>query len=607
MRDWRDVWRRLFPRQVLRSDIDDELDFHIDGRVAELIRRGLTEEKARHEVMKRFGDRTQVREDCHRMGLQRIEREEWSMVIDNLWHDVRMAGRSLSRQPGLSAVIVLTLALGIGTTTAIFSVVNGVLLRPLPYEDAARLAMIWENDRATGTVREPASVLDFFDFRERSQAFDGMAMYATGSLNLTRAGGEPRRLRVVTASADLLRVLGVAPALGRAITAAEDVPGGEPVALFTHAFWQDAFAAAPEVIGTLIELNDRSHTVIGVLPPGFDFPDLDYDLWIPLQRDSTNSARARHDVRVLGRLAAASSFANASEELASIAADLEASYRENANRGVFVEPLTDYRRGGAETTLWLLFAAVTTVLAIACANVANLLLARGAARAQETAVYVALGASDARLARRFLAEGLLLTGLALLAGGMLSTVGLGALLALAPPQLLGQAVVGIDSRVLLFAAATSALIGVGCGLLPTLQARRVDVQSALKAGRSQAEAAAVSKLFMRRCLVAGQTSLWRWCCWSLPRCSSERCGTSKESTLGFVPQTCSEPISSFPTPAIRATSGIGPAGPNDSTSTMLCWRAYRLCRACVRPRWPRITHSRLASPTASGSSASPTT
>ena len=165
MRDWRDVWRRLFPRQVLRSDIDDELDFHIDGRVAELIRRGLTEEKARHEVMKRFGDRTQVREDCHRMGLQRIEREEWSMVIDNLWHDVRMAGRSLSRQPGLSAVIVLTLALGIGTTTAIFSVVNGVLLRPLPYEDAARLAMIWENDRATGTVREPASVLDFFDFR----------------------------------------------------------------------------------------------------------------------------------------------------------------------------------------------------------------------------------------------------------------------------------------------------------------------------------------------------------------------------------------------------------------------------------------------------------
>ncbi len=284
MRDWRDVWRRLFPRQVLRSDIDDELDFHIDGRVAELIRRGLTGEKARHEVMKRFGDRTQVREDCHRMGLQRIEREEWSMVIDNLWHDVRMAGRSLSRQPGLSAVIVLTLALGIGTTTAIFSVVNGVLLRPLPYEDAARLAMIWENDRATGTVREPASVLDFFDFRERSQAFDGMAMYATGSLNLTRAGGEPRRLRVVTASADLLRVLGVAPALGRAITAAEDVPGGEPVALFTHAFWQDAFAAAPEVIGTLIELNDRSHTVIGVLPPGFDFPDLDYDLWIPLQR-----------------------------------------------------------------------------------------------------------------------------------------------------------------------------------------------------------------------------------------------------------------------------------------------------------------------------------
>ncbi len=429
------------------------------------------------------------------------------MMIDKLWHDLRMALRSLSRRPGLSAVVVLTLALGIGSTTAIFSVVNGVLLRPLPYEDASRLAMIWENDRATGTVREQASVHDFIDFRERSREFDVMAIYATGNLNLTRASGEPRRLRVVTANADLLGVLGVSPALGREFTAAEDVPGGEQVVLLTHAFWRDAFAAAPDVVGSSIRLNDRGYTVIGVLPAGFDFPDPDYDLWTSLQRDATNSGRARHDVNVLGRLAADSSFAQAADELDSIAADLEASYRENANRGVLVEPLTDYRSGGAKTTLWLLFGAVTTVLAIACANVANLLLAQGAGRAQETAVYVALGASNARLARRFLAEGLVLTGLALLAGGALSIVGLRALLTLAPPQLLGRDVVGLDAWVLLFAAGTSALIGIGCGLLPTLQSRRVNVQSALKEGRSQAEAAAVSKLFMRRCLVAGQTAL----------------------------------------------------------------------------------------------------
>ena len=369
-------------------------------------------------------------------------------------------------------------------------------------------AIIWENDRASGTTREAASIPDYFDFLQRTRTFADIAMFAFRPATMSRSDGEPIRIDIAATTHNLEEILGVATQVGRGLNPSEDQPGGDLVALLADDFWHSAFNGDDAVLGTTIRIDDRSHTIVGVLPARLDFPVKGFDMWVPMQQSPTTAPRSNHSVRLIGRLAPGATIAEADAEMGGIAADLEVEYpNDNANRGTFVQPLDEVMRGDVRLTLSVLFGAVAAVLLIACANVANLLLARGADRTQEVAVCVALGAGSARLIRRFLIESLMLAGVAMALGVALAFFGLRALLAIAPGDVLAVGTTEIDLTVLGFALATSALIGTVFGLIPTLQARRLDVQSQLKEGRNQAQAASASKQLLRRLLVAGQLAM----------------------------------------------------------------------------------------------------
>ncbi len=507
MTSWRELWRRIIPSRTVEPDVDDELRFHLEGKAEELMARGMSPGEARAEARRRFGNWDEVEAATRRYARQRARREERRAVLDTLLHDLRHAFRALVRNRGFTAVVTLTLAVGIGATTAIFSVVSGVLLRPLPFDAPERLVIVWQNDRATGTTREAASTADYWDFRERIRSFSELAMYATGSVNLTRDDGEPRRLAAAVVTHTLDDVLGIRPALGRGIAPREDRPDAGRVALLSHRLWRTEFEGDPEVMGRTVRVDDEPVTVIGVLPEDLDFPDGETDLWLPIGETPATSVRERHWVRVIGRLAAGTSLAAARSETTRIAAELEAEFPANANRGAFVEPLEEVKRGDVALTLWVLFGAVMTVLLIACANVATLLLARGASRARELAVCAALGAGTGRLARRFVLEGGLVAAGAAAGGLLLALGGIRLLEGLAPAGILALGEVGIDARVLAFTTLVAAVVAVGFGLLPTLQARGLDLQTNLKEGRATAEGEAVGRMGFRRLLVAGQVAL----------------------------------------------------------------------------------------------------
>ncbi len=427
--------------------------------------------------------------------------------MDLLAHDVRLAARGLRLDKGFTVVVVVTLALGIGATTALFSVVNGVLLRPLPFAAPERLVHVWQNDRETGTVREPSSWPDYLDLQTMNRSFTDVAAYGTSSANLTRSDGDPARVRVASVSSNLASTLGVSPAVGRTITPDEARPGGAKVALLSDGYWTEALGRDLDVLGTTLVLDDEPYTVIGVLPPGLDFPEAVTDAWVPLQTDAELTPRYTHPFQVVARLAPGASVATAQDDVTAIMAQLEAQYPENEARGGFVETFPDVIRGSVSRPLMILFGAVFTVLLVACANVANLFLARGARRTHELAIYTALGATRGRLARRFLIESVLLTGAASVAGMGLAVVGLRATLAVAPPELLALGEVGLDGGVFAFAIGIVVVVTLGFALVPVRQARRLDVQTALKEGRAQSGAGAMEKLRARRILVVSQMAL----------------------------------------------------------------------------------------------------
>jgi putative ABC transport system permease protein len=428
--------------------------------------------------------------------------------VDALKGDTRRALRSMASRPAFTAAVVLTLALGIGANTAIFSVVNAVLLQPLPYHDASRLVMLWENDRNSGTVREPASVPDYFDFAARNRVFAGIAGLQPRALNFTASspGADAELLSAAAVTRDFLPVMGVSPLLGRGFLATEEAPGGAPVVLISEHLWRSRFAASPSAIGERIVLEDSSYTVIGVLPDGLDLPSMppgftslssDVDVWLPLAATPASSPRSRHDVVLLARLRPGVSAASAQNEMAALAAQLETEYpRDNRARGVFVEPLQSSLVRGVRPALAVLLAAVGLVLLIACANVANLLLARTAARRREVAVRVALGAGASRIAVQFFVESLLLAFVSALAGVGIAALGLRALLSLAPADLPRASAISLDPRVLAFTMLIALALAIAFGLLPAIVSRGMDVQSALReeGGRGSSGNRASSRL-----------------------------------------------------------------------------------------------------------------
>jgi len=402
--------------------------------------------------------------------------------MDTLRFHLRSAVRALTRRPGLTAVALVTLALGIGANTAIFSVVRGVLLRPFPFAQPERLVVVWETNRQWNLPKMYAAPPTFDDWRRQSESFQSMAAFAPGTYALGAGGGPEGVTEVVGArvSAGLFDLLGVTPALGRTFTAEEDRPGAAPAVLLSHALWARRYGADPALVGKTIEVDGTARRVVGVLPDGFVFPPSmalegtapaeSAALWVPLGYDYQGMSRGAHHLTVVGRLAPGVSRAAALAELQALAGTLATEYPDtNAGWSVAVTPLAEEIVGPIEPALWLLLGAVALVLLIACVNVANLLLAAGTERRAELAVRRALGASGGRLAGQILTESLLLGAAGGVAGVLLARWGLALLVGLAPANVPRLHEVAIDLPVLAFAAGLTLLTAVLFGSLPALR------------------------------------------------------------------------------------------------------------------------------------------
>ena len=401
-----------------------------------------------------------------------------------MWADVKYTMRSLAAQPLFYTVVILTLALGVGANAAIFTVVNAVLLRPLPYPDPDRLMMVWTYNPRQGFDKDVATYPNFEDWRRGSQSFDRMSAYFGASVTLT-GSGDPVQIRGARVTHEFFDTMQVRPALGRAFVPENGRAGGERVVLLSHGLWTRRFGADPATVGRQIALNGLSHEVLGVMPASFAQPS-DAEFWLPLapvgQFESLFTARGAYWATIIGRLKPGVTRAAAQAEMDGIAMRLEKEYPSNAGVGIRLVPLHEEIVGDVKRPLLILLGAVCFVLLIACANVANLLLTRAASRTRELAIRTALGAGRGRLSRQLLTESLVLGLLGGIAGLALAAWATGLLRSLAPPDLPRLTDVAIDARVLLYTAGAAFLTSVLFGIVPAFHATRREVGAALKEG-----------------------------------------------------------------------------------------------------------------------------
>ena len=403
--------------------------------------------------------------------------------MQTLLQDLRYGARMLWKQPGFTLIAVLTLALGIGANAAMFSVINAVMLRPLPFHEPDRLAMIWEDASFIGFPQDTPAPGNFADWKAQTQTFEDMAARSNRSFNLT-GDGEPEKLQAYEVTANFFPLLGVKPALGRNFSPEEDQPGAPKVAIISHNLWQNRYGADPAILNRNILLNDEPYTVIGVMPADFQFGESYINLWAPIAFTSKEMANhGDHYLNVVGRMKSGVTVEQANADIRAIMKRIGERFPDAAGQlGVTVVGLHEQLVGRMGQVLWLLLGAVAFVLLIACANIAGLLLSRSAVRQKELAVRAALGAGRWAIVRQLLTEGVLLSGIGGALGVLLAGWTFALLKQLVPSEMSRSVVLEMDARVLLFALVVSLLAGVLFSLIPAWQASKVDLSATLKQG-----------------------------------------------------------------------------------------------------------------------------
>jgi putative ABC transport system permease protein len=467
-------WRALTHRDELDQELDEELRFHLDRLIEQNIKNGLSPADARQAALKTFSRVDQSKEEC---------RDARGVgLVENILRDISYSVRILLKSYAFTLVVIATLALGIGANTAIFSFANGILLRPLPYPQSDRLVGLDETALKRGIDSMSVSYPNFLDWREQNKVFEDIGVYFGSSRFALSGTGEPVEIRGSYISHGLFEILRVAPQLGRTFTANEDRPDEDAVVILGHNLWQRNFGGDPNIIGRKITISNRTRTVVGVMPPGFRFPQVS-DMWVPVALTTKTFTRTDHGLNSIARLKDGVSVTEAQAEMTNIAARIEQQNPvTNEGLGVKVASLHEILTGDYRQALIILLGVVGCVLLVACVNVANLMLARATARQKEFALRAALGASRWRIMRQLLVESFLLAFVGGVVGFVLSIWALRLLLTAIPIQLPFWMNFGIDLRVLGFTAGITLLTGLMFGAAPAFQTSRVDLNDTLKEG-----------------------------------------------------------------------------------------------------------------------------
>jgi putative ABC transport system permease protein len=493
--------RSLLRRGRVEEELDEELRYHLERQIEENLADGMSAAEARYAALRAMGGIEQHKEVCRDM--RRVN------FIEDFLQDIRYGLRVLIKSPIFTIVAVLSLALGIGANTAIFSVVNHLLLQPLPYPEAQKIMHIWHTppqESFPGMSQFSVSPANYLDWKSQSESFERMAAYQGSGFSLS-ANDAPAPVIGAAVSSDFFAVLGVNPGQGRTFLPEEEQPGRNQVVVLSHGLWQRAFGADANLLGQTLTLESQKYTIVGIMPPGFEFPQ-EAELWVPLAwTDQERQLRVIHDYAVLGRLKPGVPVSKAQAELSTLSSRLEEQYPEdNKGWGAVVVPLQEDLVGDIRQALLVLFCAVGFVLLIACANVANLMLARGANRQKEMAIRIALGAGRGRIVRQLLTESLMLASAGGLLGLLLANWGSGLLVRMSDGSLPIPEQIGIDQWAFGFTLLVSLAAGVIAGIAPAFQFSAADTSETLKQGTGRSGGSSVRQ-GTRKALVISEVVL----------------------------------------------------------------------------------------------------